>query len=218
MHGALIFDLDGTLVDSAPDIADAANRMLAEAGVAPLELETIIGFVGAGLPKLVERVIAHVGLDPGRHGALSARMQVLYAQAPAARARLYPGLPEALHALRAQGWRLGLCTNKPEAPARAILAAFGLTDLFEVVVGGDTLVVRKPDPAPLRHGFAALGAPMARLYVGDSETDAETARRAGLPFLLFTEGYRKSPPEALPHAARFDDFARLPALAAPYLR
>ena len=125
----------------------------------------------------------------------------------------YRGVPAALDALAAAGHALGVCTNKPTEPARAVLAHVGLLDRFGVVVGGDSLPVTKPDPAPL---FAALDAlpPGPSVYVGDSEVDAATAQAAGVPFLLFTEGYRKSPVDALPHAAAFGDWDDLPGLVA----
>lgn len=207
----VIFDLDGTLIDSAPDIRAAVNRMLADEGQAPLDLPTIIGFIGNGLPRLVERAMAARGLDMSRHGALTRITLDFYNAVSPVLTRTYPGVPQALESLRAAGHRLALCTNKPEAPARAILADMGIARHFAVVVGGDTLPVTKPDPAPALECLRALGGGAAA-YVGDSGVDAETARAAGLPFLLFTEGYRKEPAAALPHASAFDDFARLPAL------
>jgi phosphoglycolate phosphatase len=119
----------------------------------------------------------------------------------------------ALDALRAAGHRLGICTNKPEEPTLLVLELLGLARYFDVVVGGDTLAQKKPDPAPLAHAFAALG-DGARLYVGDSEVDAETAQRAGVRFALYTEGYRKMPVETLAHDWRFADFTDLPGIVA----
>ena len=207
----LIFDLDGTLIDSAPDIHAAANRMLAGEGVEPLDLPTITSFIGNGLPKLVERVMAARGMDPVRHKMLTQITLDHYNADATTLTRPYPGVPQALQALEAAGHRLALCTNKPEAPARAVLADLGLAGHFPVIVGGDTLAVNKPDPAPALACVEAMGGGAAA-YVGDSEVDAETAQRAGLPFYLFTEGYRKSPVAALPHKAAFADFADLPAL------
>ncbi len=209
---AIIFDLDGTLVDSAPDIRAAANRMLESEERLPLDLPTVISFIGNGLPKLVERAMRARDLPMERHAELTARTLAFYDAESTARTLPYPGLTEALDSLRARGCILGVCTNKPAAPARDILARLDLAGYFEVVIGGDSLPVRKPDPAPLRAAFAALG--RDGLYVGDSEVDAETAERAQVPFLLFTEGYRKQPVEALPHLARFGHFDDLPGLVA----
>ncbi len=207
----LIFDLDGTLIDSAPDIQAAVNRMLAQEGLAPLDLRTVTSFVGNGLPKLVERVMARCGLDPARHKHLTQVTLSFYNADPATLTRPYPGVPQALTALETAGHRLALCTNKPEAPARAILDDLGLARHFPVVVGGDTLAVNKPDPAPALECVRLMGGGAAA-FIGDSEVDAATAEAAGLPFYLFTEGYRKSPVEALPHHAAFRDFADLPSL------
>lgn len=207
----LIFDLDGTLIDSAPDIRAAVNRMLAGEGLAPLDLPAIIGFVGNGMPKLVERVMEATGIDPARHKELTQVTLDHYNASPSALTRPYPGVPQALAALEEAGHRLAVCTNKPEAPARAILADLGLARHFPVVVGGDTLPVRKPDPAPALACVKAMGGGAAA-FIGDSEVDAGTAEAAGLPFYLFTEGYRKSPVSALPHRAAFSGFAALPGL------
>ncbi|NNU80842.1 phosphoglycolate phosphatase [Halovulum dunhuangense] len=209
---AIVFDLDGTLIDSAPDIRAAANAMLSELGAEDLDLPMLRSFIGNGTLKLVERALTARALptDEGFLHDAHHRFTAHYNASPAALTVLYPGVEAALAALLDAGHVLGICTNKPEAPARAILKHFGMADLFPVVVGGDSLPVRKPDPAPLRTAYAALGAaPM--LYVGDSEVDADTAAAAGLPFALFTEGYRKSPVAALRHDFAFDHFDALPA-------
>lgn len=207
----VVFDLDGTLIDSAPDIRAAANRMLAEQGIAPLDLPTIISFIGNGLPKLVERVMMCTGLDMARHAELTAVTLAHYNAAATDLTRPYPGVVEALEALQAAGHVLALCTNKPEEPARLILRDLRLERYFNGVVGGDTLTVKKPDPAPLLHIIRHLGGGPA-IYVGDSEVDAETAVRAGVRFALFSGGYRKTPVSAIPHDDLFDDFAVLPGL------
>jgi phosphoglycolate phosphatase len=208
---AVIFDLDGTLVDSAPDIQAAVNRMLREEGREPLDLATVTRFVGNGLPKLVERVMGARDLASDQHGRLTAAVLAHYNAGGTALTRPYPGVVKALGALAARGHVLGVCTNKPEGPARAILADLGLMPYFGAVVGGDRLSVTKPDPAPL-HLCARELAATEITYVGDSEVDAATAEAAGVPFLLYTEGYRKGPVEALPHRAAFADFHGLPDL------
>jgi len=210
---AVIFDLDGTLIDSAPDIHAAANKMLAEVDEGALSYETIRSFIGNGVPVLVERIIAAQGINAGRHPELLEIFMRHYNADPATLTKLYPNVRAVVESLAAEGARLGVCTNKPEGPTREILRAFDLDRLFDAVVGGDTLPVKKPDPAPLRRAVEALGRDLT-VYVGDSEVDAETAQRAALPFALFTEGYRKRPVEELAFDATFADFAELPGILA----
>jgi phosphoglycolate phosphatase len=209
---AIVFDLDGTLIDSAPDLRAAANGMLKDEGLKPLDLTTITSFIGNGLPNLVRLVIEARGLDMARHEALTANVLDHYAAGNGALTTLYPHVREVLETLHRDGHALGLCTNKPIAPTRDILEHFGLSNLFSATIGGDSLDRRKPHPAPLLATFQALGG--TGIYVGDSEVDAETAQRAKTPFALFTEGYRKMPVAALPHDWSFGDFLVLPAIVA----
>jgi phosphoglycolate phosphatase len=212
---ALIFDLDGTLVDSAPDIHAAVARMLAEEDAAPLSLSQVRSFIGNGVPALITRVMAARGEAPveSRAADLVARFMRHYEGAYVQQTTMYPGVAEALAALDASGCRIGLCTNKPAASARAILAAFGIEPHFSAVVGGDSLPQRKPRPEPLYATRRALGGGDV-VCVGDSEVDAEAAAAAGMPLLLFTKGYRKTPIGRLQHLKAFDHFSRLPGLVA----
>jgi phosphoglycolate phosphatase len=212
----IVFDLDGTLIDSAEDIRALANRLLAEEGKADLSIAEVRTFIGNGASIFVARMRAARELPEADHRRLLEAFVAGYETA-VTHTVPYPGVREALDELRRQGHRLGICTNKPLEPCRAVLDHLGLADMFEAVVGGDSLPVLKPDPAPLHAAFEGLGEG-ARVYVGDSETDAETALRAGVPFLLYTEGYRKTPWEEIPHAARFDRFTHLPALVTGALR
>ena len=210
---AIVFDLDGTLVDSAPDIVGAGNALLADEGAAPIPFAVARGFIGAGADVFVRRMMAAAGMaeDAARQARLHAAFLDRYEGAVGATV-LYPGVLGALDALAAGGWRIGICTNKPERPTAALLRHFGLGPRFAAVIGGDTLSVRKPDPAPLAAAIAALGG-LPSVFVGDSET----ARRAGVPLALYTEGYRKTPLGALHHDAAFSDFAELPEIAARLL-
>ncbi|MFN4128300.1 MAG: phosphoglycolate phosphatase [Paracoccaceae bacterium] len=213
---AIIFDLDGTLVDSVPDIHSAVNMMLAEHQARMIEMALVRSFIGNGVPTLISRVMAARDEDPTdvtRLAQLEASFMRHYNAAPADRSQLFPGVRQALQNLSDSGHALGLCTNKPVLPARAILDSFDLTTLLPVVIGGDSLTVRKPDPAPLHAAAKALPSELV-LYVGDSEVDSEAAERAAIPLLLFTQGYRKVPVEALLHAATFDHFDELPDLVA----
>lgn len=211
MTTAVVFDLDGTLIDSVPDLAAALNKTLAEHGQSALDLTTITGFVGNGLPKLVERAMRHCKMDLSRHGNLVKATLAHYTRAPTTHTVLYPGVRDMLDTLAARGHPLGICTNKPEAPARLILDLLDLSRYFGAITGGDTHEARKPDPLPLHRTFQALGAETGH-YVGDSEVDAETAKRAGVPFLLFTEGYRKTPVAGIPHDVAYADSTTLPDL------
>ncbi|RRH74763.1 HAD-IA family hydrolase [Falsigemmobacter faecalis] len=203
---SLVFDLDGTLIDSAPDIAAALNQVLKDEGLAPLSLAQVIGFIGNGIPALIAKARTHYGLSDARQEVMLAAMLGCYRHD---QTRLYPGVREALSSLKAGGYRLGLCTNKNLGPTHEVLAACGLAEFFEVVIGGDSLAVKKPDSAPLQAAFAALGG-TPFLYIGDSEVDEETARRAALPFAFFTGGYCHLPEERLTFALKFDSFAGLP--------
>lgn len=209
---AVIFDLDGTLIDSAPAIHAVSNAVLTDLGFAPLTLPQVRSFVGKGVPNLVRQLLAASGEDPD--GPLFARVEralVARYETEVEGNTPYPGVPEALARLAASGCRLAVCTNKPFRPAEAALRHVGLWDAFAVVVGGDSLASRKPDPAMLHHAHDRLGGgPM--LYVGDSEIDAETAANAGAPFVLYTEGYRRTPVAGLAHRAAFSDFALLPGI------
>ena len=211
----IVFDLDGTLIDSAPDIHAMANRLLEREGRPIVTYAESRGFVGHGASVFVDRMIQARDLDPKDHPRLLAEFLALYETAVTL-TRLYPGVPAALDVLASAGHALGICTNKPIKPTLAVLRHLELEPIFGAILGGDSLTVHKPNPAPLRATFDALPEG-PEIYVGDSEVDAETAERAGVPFLLFTEGYRKSPAEALYHMATFDDFDALPGLVAEVL-
>lgn len=208
----LVFDLDGTLIDSAPQIHAAANTVFGNKGLAPFPQATVRGFIGNGVGVLVSRLMGHCGLveTPALHADLVASFIAIYEEAFEL-TTLYPGVAEALSTLSESGHRLAICTNKPEGPTRAVLAHFDLAQHFPVIIGGDTLPQRKPDPAPLRAALAGLGAGKA-LFVGDSEVDAETAHAAGVPLALFTEGYRTTPAQDLRPKLIFDDHRALPRL------
>jgi phosphoglycolate phosphatase len=212
MIRAVIFDLDGTLIDSAPDIHAAANMLLSERGLPPVSLAQVRGFIGEGVAKLVERALEAAGA-PARGcdlDAAIARFRALYGAEPVRLTRPYDGVEAALGALSARGLLLGVCTNKPEAVSRAILAGLGLDRHLRAIVGGDTLAVMKPDPAPLLHTARLLGTGTAEaLYVGDSGIDADAADAAGIAFALHSGGYRKRPLDAFGECFVFYDFAAL---------
>lgn len=211
MSLTIAFDLDGTLIDSVPQIAECVNRALARREIAPLPRKTVQGFVGRGLPALVRQVGETLQLPEDDLAPLHDEILACYSKVETPVSALYPGVRAALGVLSDQGHSLVICTNKPHAATLKCLADIGLALTFDRVIGGDSLPTRKPDPAMLR---AALDGADRALYVGDSETDAETAEAGKIPFLLFTEGYRKAPVSELPHLANFSDFTQLPRLIA----
>lgn len=171
---ALLWDLDGTLADTATDIALTVNEMLTAAGLPPLPLTDVHGMIGSGAGHLVDRAVRAAGGVPGaRH--LEAFLAG-YRRQPRRVAELYPGIAALLADVRVPQ---GVVTNKPEAVSRALLAALGVDAHFSVVVGGDTLPVRKPDAAPVHAAMRALGVTDAVL-VGDGPHDVGAARAAGI--------------------------------------
>ncbi|AZV77076.1 phosphoglycolate phosphatase [Parasedimentitalea marina] len=206
----IVFDLDGTLIDSAPDIHGIANEVLEQEGHEGLSLAQTHDFIGNGAAVFVTKMRGARGIDECEQARLLADFIARYDNAVGLTLP-YPGVLAALDALKAGGHTLGICTNKPIRPCRLVLEHLGMDHYFDTMWGGDSLPVHKPDPAPLHAAFAALGEG-PQLYVGDSDVDAETGHRAGVPFLLFTEGYRKCAVEDLHHAVAFDDFADLPRL------
>ncbi len=208
----IIFDLDGTLIDSAPDIHATAVDVLAGEGLPGITLAETRSFIGKGVPALIAQCLAANGIaeEPGRDARIVAAFREAYVSA-VGRTTLYPGVETCLRGLHADGFRLGLCTNKPEAPTWAVLDHFGLSGLFDAFTFGDGAFPPKPDPAALRHIVDQLAA-RHFLYVGDSETDAATAQHAGIPLALYTEGYRKSPVVEMPHDAAFSHFDELRAI------
>lgn len=200
----IVFDLDGTLIDSAPDICGIANALMAEEGLEPITLEQARGFVGMGAAVFVTRLRNARDIPDAEQERLLAAFKGRYNDAVELTVP-YPGVEGALRALRDAGHRLGICTNKPISPSRAVLKHLSLDQYFETVWGGDSLPQHKPDPSPLHAAFDALG-DGDKIYVGDSEVDAQTAQSASVPFFLFTEGYRKAPLSELPHTAHFSQY------------
>lgn len=184
----IVFDLDGTLIDSARDLADSTNEMLEGYGAPALSVDAVGGMVGEGARKLVERAIAARRLRVPVDEAL-ARFRAIYDERLTIHTRPYPGLAEAVPAL-ARRARLAVLTNKPEAPARRLVEAFGWSSSFDWVVGGDGPYPRKPDPSGLLELGRLAGLSAGRtLLVGDSPVDVETGRRAGVPLCLARYGF-----------------------------
>jgi phosphoglycolate phosphatase len=209
----VVFDLDGTLIDSAPDMHRAVNLMLAGLGCKPLALPEIRTMVGDGASALIARALAArqcVTADPTK--ALEEFLEH-YEADPTAVTRTFPGVPETLERLQAFGLTLAICTNKPARLTQMILERLGIDRFFVRVVAGDTLPFRKPDPRALLEVVNGFGTPVAAtLMVGDSEVDAATAHAANVPFALMTYGYHRGPIDGIASVATLDHFAELATL------
>lgn len=185
----VLFDLDGTLLDTAPDLADALNRTLAEFGAPTLPYEEIRPAVSHGGMALIE---LGFGLRPGMPGFDERRQRLLdiYAANLANRTRPFPGMDEVLRQLEASGINWGVVTNKPAWLTEPLLEALHLRDRAAAVVSGDTVTERKPHPAPMLHACELAGSdPAACLYIGDAARDIEAGRRAGMCTLVALFGY-----------------------------
>lgn len=209
---AVVFDLDGTLIDSLPDLCTAANRLLEQEGRHTLTPAQVRPMIGDGARKLVERAFAATG--DGREAELddlTRRFLDIYEAMVAVDTRPFPHVIEALETLRAQGLRLGVCTNKPQHATMELLEALDLKRYFDAVVGGDALPVRKPDPRHVIATLAALGTDTRRaVAVGDSPNDVNAAKAAGVPVVAVSFGYTRVPPPELGADILVDSFAEVP--------
>ncbi len=184
----IVFDLDGTIIDSRQDLAESTNEMLASVGAGPLAAEAVTAMVGDGARMLVARALRAAAPDADLTTALE-RFREIYDRRLLVHTRPYDGIPEVLRAAAARA-ALAVLTNKPEAPARRLLDAFGLTTRFAHVMGGDSGFPRKPDPAGLLHIILDVGAtPRRTLVIGDSNVDAETAGSARASFCAAKYGF-----------------------------
>ena len=190
---ALTFDLDGTLCDTLPDLAAAANATRVASGLAPLPVPRIKSYIGDGIPRLVHRILLDVrdGDAPtAQHAAAYQYFTAYYRDHLCVASRLYDGVATTLAALRARGLPLAVVTNKNEAPARRLLADLDIAEHFALIYGGDSLPEKKPAPLPLITAAEALGvAPAHMLMVGDSANDILAAKAAGCPVAAVTFGY-----------------------------
>lgn len=213
---AAIFDLDGTLVDSAEDIAEAVNRLYDDLGHPRVPVATVKTWIGDGVQVLVGRALAHAGEDR-TVGEVLPGFMVHYHDCLLLAPRLYPGVAAALAGLQQAGIPMAVCTNKPAPLVPPLLAHLGIDGFFPVVVGGGSLPWRKPDPAPLRAAAERLGVPVADcLMVGDSGTDHAAAVAAGMPVALVRYGYpRQFDLEAAPSLGVLDDLRQLLPWFAP---
>jgi len=215
---AVLIDLDGTLVDSAPDIVEAASRMLVDLGSAPLPFKIVAGFIGRGVPNLVRRVL-DTALIAQRVDAIEAEalFHRHYHDTNGRFGGLFPGVVAGLEALRREGYRLACVTNKPRLLAAPLLAMSGLAPYLDVLVGGDSVQQMKPHPEPLRHACRLLEVdPGQAVLVGDSPVDVAAARAVGMPVCVVRYGYAgPGGPAALGADALVDSMEELPTLLTP---
>lgn len=207
---AVVFDLDGTLVDTAPDITSAVNRLLATHGLPPQTVRFVEGFIGEGSFGLIDKLYKALGLSFGT-ARVSADVESYletYKRHPVEKATLYADALAAIPALHAAGIKLGVCTNKAQQLAQAVLDHFGLARYITAVVGGDMLSQRKPHPRHLLATLEQMGVRAEHtLYVGDTRIDAECAAGAQVRCLIVNWGTGPSVPVA--EDARLDSFAQL---------
>jgi len=212
MRDTIVFDLDGTLVDSAPDLAHSLNHALGLNGATALGVEAVKGMVGDGMAKLFERAVQESDQTLSESGfeAAYGAFERHYMQNAVTDTVLYPGTEKVLDALIKHGLTLAVCTNKLEPIAQYMLEALGVADRFAVILGGQAGRPRKPDPAPLYEILNKLdSSPERAAMIGDSEIDLGTARAASIPFVLATFGYSRSGPD-LNADVRIDEMSDLP--------
>jgi phosphoglycolate phosphatase len=213
----IVFDLDGTLIDTAPDLVDTLNVVFAREGLPPVAYETARNLIGGGARAMIAR-----GLEAEGRSATSALLEQLfadfiayYSDHIADRSRPFSGLVDALDALAADGCRFAVCTNKLERLSVSLLEKLNLARRFVVICGQDTFGIQKPDPEVLRRTIkAAGGSPTHAIMIGDSATDIRTARAAGVPVIAVDFGYSEQPVAELKPDRIISRYAQLPAAIA----
>lgn len=209
----VLFDLDGTLIESAPDIATSVNILLGEEGHEALSLPQVRSMIGNGIRKLVERAFAarDVTLEEAGLDSLTERMMAIYGEHLTVATHLMPGADAILRYYHGRGVKLGVVTNKPEGPTRRILDHFGYTDMLDVIIGGDSGPPRKPAPDMLLHAVdQARGTVLGSLMVGDSPADISAARAAGMVNVAVRGGYTNIPVEDLGADLVVDSLSDIP--------
>jgi phosphoglycolate phosphatase len=210
----IVFDLDGTLIDTAPDLVDTLNVLFAREGLPPVPYETARNLIGGGARMMIARGIEADGrtVEPATLERMFADFIAHYSEHVADRSRPFPGLGDALDELAAAGFRFAVCTNKLERLSLRLLDALKLTHRFAAICGQDTFGVQKPDPEVLRRTIAAAGgSPQRAIMIGDSHTDIRTARAANVPVIAVDFGYSERPVSELGPDRIISHFAQLPA-------
>lgn len=215
--GTVVFDLDGTLADTSGDLLAAANACFVGMGAGQVLTPADAGTALRGGRAMLRLGMARIGRE-GDEAEIDRQYPLLleaYSGAIAVHTRLYPGAMEAVAALEASGHNVAICTNKPEALARQLLSDLNVLDAFAALIGADTLPVRKPDPEPLREAVRRAGGdPAIACLVGDSDTDRNTARAAGVPSILVTFGPSGEDMAALDPEVLLEHFDHLPGVVA----
>jgi len=209
-NAGIAFDLDGTLVDTAPDLVRALNEVVATDGLAPVDLADVRMMVGRGARVLIERAYSaqKKSLDPDRVNDRVADFIDIYKSDIARLSRPFPDAVQILENLKAKGARLSVCTNKPSVLADALIDALDLAEFFERIIGPDRTEVKKPDAAHFWSSVGDAGPNLA--LIGDSITDSACAKAAGIPCVILTHGYSEIPHDALGADAVLDHFCSLP--------
>ena len=210
----VVFDLDGTLVDTAPDLLSALNHVLTHAGLEEVDLQTVATMIGHGAKAMIRKGMEHQGKEPGEMEleALFARFLVYYADNIAVGSRPFDQAPETLDELAAGGGLLAVCTNKKQDLSDQLLGALGLAPRSAAILGADSVPSRKPDGDHIvRTVIAAGGNPARAIMVGDSRTDERAARNAGLPFIFVPFGYEAESVEAIGADAVVPHYSLLPS-------
>lgn len=215
----IVFDLDGTLIDTAPDLIDTLNLVFAREGLPPVAYETARSLIGGGARAMIAR-----GIEADGRAVTPAKLELMftdfiahYSAHIADRSQPFPGLIDALDALAARGCRFAVCTNKLERLSILLLEKLKLADRFEAICGQDTFSVQKPDPEILRRTIAAAGGSLPQaIMIGDSVTDIHTARAAGIPVIAVDFGYSERPVSQFGPDRVISHFAQLPAAVAAF--
>jgi phosphoglycolate phosphatase len=213
----IVFDLDGTLIDTALDLVDTLNVVFAREGLPPVAYETARNLIGGGARAMIARGIEAEGrvLDPPKLEQMFDDFIAYYSAHVADRSRPFPGLVDALDALASGGYRFAVCTNKLERLSVLLLEKLNLADRFEAICGQDTFGIQKPDPEILRRTIAAAGGnPLRAVMIGDSLTDIRTARAAGVPVVAVDFGYSERPVSEFKPDQIVSHFEQLPAAIA----
>jgi phosphoglycolate phosphatase len=215
----IVFDLDGTLIDTAPDLIDTLNVVFAREGLPPVDYDTARNLIGGGAKAMIVRGIESEGLvvEPAKLERLFGDFIAHYTQHIADRSRPFPGLIDALDVLTERGCRFAVCTNKLEKLSVLLLEKLKIADRFAAICGQDTFGIQKPDPEILRRTIAAAGGePRQAIMIGDSDTDISTARAAGIPVIAVDFGYSERPVAELGPDRIISHFAQLPDSVAAF--